>query len=392
MDKKILFILVLFITLASSVLGASKPFTLVLDAGHGGKDIGAPGKITNEKTINLKVTLALGKLIEENCSDVRVIYTRKKDVFVTLDGRADIANRNKADLFISIHTNAVESRKPISGMETYTLGNGRSNGKKTNLEVAKRENSVIVMESDYQSHYEGYDPNSPESNIMFEFVQDKNLANSVDLAKMIQKHGCRNASRPDKGVHQANLLVLRCTSMPACLVELGYITTRSEEQLMNTNTFVSKIARGLYNAFVEYRQKYDKTIKVPYKTIEPEEDIPTVADNEYRPTYNPSSTTAPLYTPVVKDGEDAIVFKVQFMSSDVKLNKNSKQFKGLQSFSYYKEGGKYKYTYGEDEDYNKINNLRKDIISKFPDAFVIAFKNGKKMDIREAIRAFRERR
>jgi len=257
---------------------AAKKYTLVIDAGHGGKDTGAPGTFSKEKDINLRVALAFGRLVEQNCRDVRVIYTRKTDVFVTLNGRADIANRNKADLFISIHTNALESRKQISGMETYTLGNGRSNGKATNLDVAKRENSVIVMEKDYKQHYAGYDPNSPESNIMFEFVQDQNLASSVDLAKKIQRYGTRAAKRPDKGVHQANLLVLRCTSMPGCLVELGYISTKEEERLMNTSTFVSNIARGLYNAFVEYKQKYDKGNTIRYVKYGDDENQNAVSD------------------------------------------------------------------------------------------------------------------
>lgn len=195
---------------------ANRKFTLCIDAGHGGKDTGAPGSISVEKNINLNVALAFGRYVERNCPDVSVVYTRRTDVFVPLYERAEIANRRKADLFISVHTNALRGNHTMRGFETYTLGDGTSHAKETNLEVAKRENSVILLEKDYQQHYVGFDPNSPESNIMFEFIQDKNLTRSIEFAKMIQTQVCRAANRPNKGVHQQNLAVLRLTSMPAC--------------------------------------------------------------------------------------------------------------------------------------------------------------------------------
>lgn len=233
MINRIFLFLALFAACALSVSGADRKFVLVIDAGHGGRDAGALGKYSKEKNINLNVALAFGRYVEKNNPDVKVVYTRKTDVFVPLYERAEIANRNKADLFISVHTNALEQGRVARGFESYTLGDGRSQATKTNLEVAKRENSVILLEENYEQHYVGYDPNSPESNIMFEFVQDRNLSKSIDFAKMLQKNVCRAASRPDKGVHQSNLAVLRLTSMPACLIELGFITTADEEALLN---------------------------------------------------------------------------------------------------------------------------------------------------------------
>ena len=213
MKNRILVLIWITIGFAVALSAANKKFTLVIDAGHGGHDAGAKGTFSMEKNINLNVALAFGRYVESNCPDVKVIYTRKKDVFIPLHTRADIANKNKADLFVSIHTNAVPRGKTVRGMETYTLGMHRA---ATNLDVAKRENSVILIEKDYKQRYEGFDPNSSESYIMFEFMQDKNMAQSVELAKYVQKRACASANRQNKGVKQAGFLVLRETSMPSC--------------------------------------------------------------------------------------------------------------------------------------------------------------------------------
>ena len=267
MAKKILLSIILIITFVSAAAGANRKFTLCIDPGHGGKDTGAPGSFSKEKNINLNVALAFGRYVERNCPDVTVVYTRKTDVFIPLYERAEIANRKKANLFISVHTNALKGNHTMRGFETYTLGDGRSHAKETNLEVAKRENSVILLEKDYEQHYVGFDPNSPESNIMFEFIQDRNLTKSIELAKMLQRHVCKVANRPNKGVHQQNLAVLRLTSMPACLIELGYISTPDEERMLNDKNQIDKIARGIYNAFVEYKNKYDTGMTIPYLSV-----------------------------------------------------------------------------------------------------------------------------
>jgi N-acetylmuramoyl-L-alanine amidase len=258
-----------------------RKFTLVIDPGHGGHDAGAIGKFSKEKDINLRTALAFGKYVERNCSDVKVIYTRKNDVFVKLDERAEIANRAKADLFISIHTNSLPGKKISRGLETYTLGMHRA---ADNLEVAKRENSVILMEKDYKKHYEGFDPNSSESYIIFEFLQDNNMAKSVELAKLVQSNVCSTANRPNKGVKQAGFLVLRKTSMPSCLIELGYISTSDEERFLNNETHVDEMARGIYQAFIKYKSHYgsgsSSSTKAPSQVEEPWQQEPELEIRE----------------------------------------------------------------------------------------------------------------
>lgn len=227
------------------------PYTLVIDAGHGGKDPGAQSRTAKEKNINLAVALAFGKLVEQNCPDVKVVYTRKTDVFVELDERANIANRAKADLFISIHTNATAGKIGPQGTETYTLGMHRA---ADNLAVAKRENSVITLESNYEQKYEGFDPNSTESYIIFELMQDRNMESSVKLAGLIQKQFRNTAKRIDKGVHQAGFLVLRATSMPSVLIELGFINNPNEAAYLTSTAGVNALAKSIYNAFVAYKK------------------------------------------------------------------------------------------------------------------------------------------
>lgn len=398
-----------------SVRGADRKFVLVIDAGHGGRDAGALGKYSKEKNINLNVALAFGKYVERNNPDVKVVYTRKTDVFVPLYERAEIANRNKADLFISIHTNALERGRIARGFETYTLGDGCSNATKTNLEVAKRENSVILLEENYEQHYVGYDPNSPESNIMFEFVQDRNLTKSIEFAKMLQKNVCRAASRPDKGVHQSNLAVLRLTSMPACLVELGFITTADEEALLNDRNRLDQMAVGIYNAFVEYKNKNYKGISVPYRTDSPmlpetpaqepantsetQEDASARQQPEQRtvaettPQQQEQQTVAPQPEPQPAASADGRpVFKIQILVSSLNLKDGDAHLKGLTGCERYEENGMQKYTYGASENYNEIYRLRKQILDKFPEAFIIAFKDGRKTDVNQAIKEFKRNR
>ena len=391
LKKCILLVLCMFSLLSAQ---ADSKFVLVIDPGHGGRDIGAPARQLklHEKDINLKVALAFGKYVENNCPDVKVIYTRKTDVFIPLDNRADIANKNKADLFVSIHTNSLAKGTTARGLETYTLGMHRA---EDNLEVAMRENSVILVEEDYEQKYAGFDPRSSESYIMFEFMQDKNMSKSVDMAKMVQREVCSVAGRPNRGVHQAGFLVLRCTMMPSCLIELGFISTPSEERLMNNNAQLDKMARGIYNAFVAYRKKYDnngsqaKILKADDTIVQPVQE--TVAPKEEKvveETKQPIEDKKTLEPSAPSDKE--LVFKVQIMAG-VKLNKGSKAFKGLDA-ERYEENGTYKYTVGCSTNYNEIYRLRKSILTKFPEAFIIAFRNGQKVNIQEAIREFKNNR
>ena len=233
---------------------SAQAYTIVIDAGHGGKDPGALGFFSMEKNVNLAVAKELGRLIEQNCQGTKVVYTRKTDVFVELYERAQIANRAKADLFISIHANSTAAGTKgttTSGTETYTLGMHRA---AENLAVAKRENTVITLESNFEQKYEGFDPNSSESYIIFELMQDQNMAASVEFAQEIQKQFRSTAKRAVRGVHQAGLLVLARTSMPAVLVELGYINNRTEEKYMNSKEGISALAKSIYNAFVAYKK------------------------------------------------------------------------------------------------------------------------------------------
>lgn len=256
--SKLLYI-VLFVAFLPTVAWSNaekRNFTLVIDAGHGGHDAGAVGAYSKEKDINLRVALAFGKLVEENCHNVKVVYTRKTDVFIPLQRRADIANNNKADLFISVHTNALPAGRLAYGSETYTLGMARANA---NLAVAKRENAVITLENDYKTTYQGFDPNKAESYVIFEFMQDKYMKQSVDLASCIQKQYV-STGRPNKGVHQAGFLVLRNTSMPSVLIELGFITTPAEETYLNSQQGVMELSRSIYNGFLAYLRMHEKGV------------------------------------------------------------------------------------------------------------------------------------
>ena len=405
-SKKILSLVVMWLLLVLNVFSASNRFTLVIDAGHGGHDAGALGSMSKEKDINLSVALAFGKYVERNQPDVKVVYTRKTDVFIPLKERANIANRAGADLFISVHTNALPAGKIARGFETYTLGMHRA---KDNLDVAMRENSVISMEKGYQQTYQGFDPRSSESYIIFEFIQGKNMERSVELARLIQRSVCAGANRPNKGVHQAGFLVLRETSMPGCLIELGFITTPDEEALLNTASRVDDIARSIYQAFAQYKDKYDKGVSVPYRpTGDDATDVPSIVPSEYKEekasvvaksTTRAAVRTAPASkvkekaTSVVKQSrqvQDEPVFKVQILTSSRVLRAGDSHFKGETQIDSYQENGMVKYTIGASTNYNEIYRLRKSLLEKFPEAFIIAFKNGEKYDVSQAIREYKQ--
>ena len=405
MCKKVTLIWALMCMLVMTAFAANKRFTLVIDPGHGGHDAGALGAISKEKNINLAVALRFGKYVEQNLPEVRVIYTRKTDVFIPLNERANIANRANADLFISVHTNALPAGKVARGFETYTLGMHRA---KDNLDVAMRENSVISMEKDYQQRYQGFDPRSSESYIIFEFIQGKNMERSVELARMIQRGVCDGANRPDKGVHQAGFLVLRETSMPGCLIELGFITTPDEERLLNNDSRVDDIARGIYEAFAKYKNKYDKSVSVPYRAKDSEDvNLPKIVpDQEPAPKTRvvtsgkqPKREEATPEQPKrvekkVKRAEvaDAPVFKLQIFVGSRNLRKGDAHFKGETDYDSFQEGNLVKYTLGASTNYNEIYRLRKEKLEKFPEAFIIAFKNGQKYDVNQAIREFKQNR
>lgn len=401
MNVKRLVSFFVFLLCLSNVYAAGKHrYTLVIDAGHGGKDAGACSNGAKEKNINLNVALAFGRYVENNCPDVRVIYTRKTDVFIPLHERAAIANRNKADVFISIHTNSLPGKKPkpISGMETYTMGMRRSDEK---LSAAMRENEVILIEENYQQHYSGYDPRSPESMMIFEIMNETNMAESVELARLIQQHTSRTAGRPNKGVRQDAFLVLRETSMPACLVELGYITTPSDRNFLTNKNNADLMGRGIYQAFVAFKnKKQGKTVAVPTAPA-----VPTVSADPVVPAapVAPVTIDTPKVsvqqsieaTPVTQEvtvEKDKIIFKVQFLASGAKIKNGDARLKGLSDVDCYQEGGLWKYTIGASENYNEIYSLRKQMLAKFPQAFIIAFRDGVKMDAAKAYQEFKKKR
>lgn len=493
--------LTISLLIAITTLAASKKFVLVIDAGHGGHDAGAVGSFSKEKDINLKTALAFGRYVEQNCSDVKVIYTRKTDVFIPLHQRADIANKNHADVFISVHTNSLPAGRIARGFETYTMGMRRSDEK---LSAAQRENSVITYEKGYQETYAGYDPNSPESAIMFEFINDKNMAESVELAKMVQKEVCSSANRPDKGVKQDVFLVLRETSMPACLIELGFISTPDEETLLNNKDYIEKMAHAIYSAFVKYKNRKmvatiieDPRVEGPViaattqNTVTEQKSVsttqtaakvrrvksnhvrrpepgqpgsvaapaaPAVSQTEkqnrkdgneliakkpkevgksYVVVYNNPENNTPTPAPAAKPAEtpktivaankpaekkDTVaitekpkeiavapvaaekpkeiaavktdtlaevkpsmpIFKVQFMTSSKLIEDGAREYRGLTGTSYYKDGISYKYTIGDCATFKEATELKKTVVEKFPDSFIVALLDGRRIDLNEA--------
>lgn len=387
---------------------------IVIDAGHGGKDPGATGKRSKEKDIALKVALFTGNYIEENLKDVEVFYTRKKDVYVDLMKRAQIAHEVDADLFISIHVDAVGS-KSVHGPSTYVLGLHRTDD---NLRAAQKENAVIKLEEDYEDKYEGFDPGKPESYIIFNFVQNAFLEQSTELANTIQTEFRTRAGRRDRGVHQAGFLVLRETSMPSVLVELGYITNADEEAFLNTTQGQEYMASAIYRAVRDYKKSIENrnhaTIASESKTIVPsyqpqplEETTPTATIEEQNPAVVEKATVVavPLKeeekketTPLVKEETvtlpapipqepapeaDVVIYKLQIMASTSKIPEGDANIRNLDDLGIYSENGYFKYTLGESEDINEIKSIRAKVKNRFPDAFIIAFKNGQKLSISE---------
>ncbi|MGL4993134.1 MAG: N-acetylmuramoyl-L-alanine amidase family protein [Bacteroidales bacterium] len=349
----------------------SQNFKVVIDPGHGGKDPGAIGKSGREKHINLAVALKLGKLIKGNHDDTDVIYTRSTDKFVELSERANIANRSKANLFISIHTNATKATS-VKGTETFTLGLKSSD---QNLEVAKLENSAILLEDDYQVRYEGFDPNSSESYIMFELMQDNYMSQSIDMASFIQDQFRATAKRGDRGVRQAPFLVLRNTGMPSVLVELGFITNLEEERYLLSESGQNNLAQSIYKAFVAFKTDYDKRSgKVVITPPLREASVNSEVVAQKKP-----STVSKSGASYSKSSSD-ILYRVQIFTHPQKLPNNSSHFKGLKGVEYYRDKGAYKYTYGASSSKQEADKIRREIASKFKDAFVIKTIDGKRIN------------
>jgi len=348
----------LFTFYSQSTYAQYKVKTIVIDAGHGGKDPGAIGKKSQEKNITLAIALKVGEYIEQNLKGVNVIYTRKKDVFIELFKRAEVANKNKADVFISIHVNSNTNAKPY-GTSTYVMGLHKS---EDNLEVAKIENAVILKEDGYKENYNGFDPSSPESYIMLSLLQNAHLEQSLTLAAKVQDQFRDRAGRKDGGVKQAGLVVLWNATMPAILVETGFISNATEEKYLMTDEGQSIIASAIYRAFKEYKAEIEKT-SVAYQS-------------------NTSSVTPNKE----KKNENEVIFRVQIKSSVDKIKKGSVQVAGYPDIKEYNFKGVYKYYVGESNDFTEIIKVQTLVREKIPDAFIVAFKNDERITIKEAMK------
>ena len=345
--------------------GKEKPFTVVIDPGHGGVDPGALGRKSKEKDINMNVSKLLASMIDDKYPEVKVIFTRTTDVKIPLVERADIANKANADLFISIHSNASKS-KTANGCETFTLGAGSSVEAKA---AAMYENEVILSEDNFEEIYKGFDPRSSESYIIFELIRNHDMELSAEIAQMVQVGMVKESKLANRGVSSAGFLVLHRTVMPSILVELGFITNSKDENLIASKEGQKKLAKGIFEGFSKYYEIYGQK-------KEKSNDKPAVKTNESK------TNTA---VPQKEVSKDKPVFKLQIFASSSKLAPGDKRFKGEKA-QYYTENGVYKYTIGESNSYEEIQQIKKNLSEKFKEAFVVAFLNGKKINTQEAVK------
>jgi N-acetylmuramoyl-L-alanine amidase len=362
--------ILLFIALVSIIISGSSPlpkskngWIIVIDPGHGGRDPGALGSFSYEKNIVLPVALKMGAYLEKNIPDVKVIYTRKTDVYVDLSERPEIANRNKADLFISIHANLIPKGKNAYGAETFVMGHSLD---EQNLAVAMKENEVMLLDSDYSTKYEGFDPKSTESYIMFTTMQNAFSKQSTDLAAKIQYQFKNRIKRFDRGVKQERFWVLWKTTMPSVLTELGFISNLNEEKYMNSKAGQDSLAVALYSACREYINEIDRKSMIPDTRIisEPKK-----------------SDTVAVETPA----ESTIIYMVQISASPKKVPIKPGSFKNLKDISEIFSGGRYRYASGKFTQYDSAAAYRKKIGSLYPDAFVIAVKDNKIVPLQETL-------
>jgi N-acetylmuramoyl-L-alanine amidase len=415
--KKLIFIFT-FLPVCALVSSFSPKFkptfaikTVVIDAGHGGKDPGCHGAMYKEKDIALAVALKLGKYIEDNMKDVKVVYTRKTDVFIELEKRAEIANKAKADLFICIHCNSacVRDKKlkrdickeEANGAETYVMGIKNEQGK---LDVATRENSAILLEDNYVQKYDGFDPNSAESYIIMSMFSDNYIDKSLDFASKVQKQYATKAGRVDKGVNRASLWVLWRTYMPSVLTEIGFLTNPKEEQFLGSAKGQDYIASSLFRAFREYKDGIEGTVKKYDDEFEHQEPYHMSKEDSIEVEENKKLKTGKDSVIVVKDDDEKtddsnddkvdankdqelskspVIYKVQITSSDKPIPLSSEKFKEVEKPGEYIDKGIYKYTSGECKTQSEAAKLQSQLRKNgFPDAFVIATQDGKRIPLK----------
>jgi N-acetylmuramoyl-L-alanine amidase len=389
MDKRNFTILIVFLSLLflfAPVYGQKNHGIrkVVIDAGHGGHDPGTLGKKTREKDITLAVTLRLGKLIQDRMPEVEVIYTRKTDVFIELYRRAQIANDNKADLFISIHCNGVNNPVP-RGVESWVMGLHKS---KENLEVAKKENASILMEDNY-AEYDGFNPNSPEANIIFSLFQNIYLDQSLAIASLVQEFTTKPLGLPDRGVKQAGFWVLYKTSMPGLLIETGFLSNQEDEEYLATEKGKDEMAMAIFQAFSTYKLSIEagKAVQIAdnrlnNNPVPKNEPSPEPVTPKQSP---PAVETKVSPNPPKEEAPEGVVFKVQVLSHPKKLPTGSPLLKGLTDVDYYEQQGAYKYVVGNyttlEEAIARQNKIRN---GSFKDAFVVAFYKDTRITIPEA--------
>lgn len=363
----------IFMSVAPVFAQTNSKFKVVLDAGHGGGDLGTNHHGFVEKKIVLNVTLLVGKMLEKY-NDISVVYTRKTDVFIGLNERANIANKAEANLFVSIHCNGVKNYEPF-GTETFVMGLTRN---ATNLEVAKKENSVITLEADYKMKYAGFDPNNPGTIIGLKLLQEENLEQSISLASKVQDNFTNKLERKNRGVKQAPIWVLDATVMPGILVELGFISNKKEGAYLNSDAGQNELAKAIADAILEYKKEYYGTGATAVAEEKPEKtsaEIPVVSDA-------PKAKEEPKVADV-----KGVVFKIQISASGKKLELLPKNFKGLEPTSVMEENGLYKYFYAQTSNYDEARQNLAEAKSKgYDSAFIVAFKNGKKITIQEALK------
>lgn len=389
----------------TAIKGNSKQFIVVIDPGHGGKDPGAVNKSIREKDVVLNIGLKLGKMINENHPDVKVIFTRSTDVFVPLIDRSRIANRNKADLFISIHANACPA-PAIRGTETFFLGPSLS---QTNLEIAKKENSVILLEEGYIATYEGFDPNSSESYIMFEMAQSVYLDLSLYFADAIQQQFKTRIETPNRGIKQAGFLVLKLSSMPSVLVEAGFLSNQAEANYLNSDEGQNHIALSIFEAFKKFKGKSSGTVvsksaEIANVAKKPEitpvsikkkdsveiqtTEIKEVKNGEVELTSAKLEIKEPEKTDIVlvadtlkKESTTDIYYSVQIGANTTPVEPVPGNFKNLKNVRREKTDKYFRYYVGKENSLKTINSLLQQIKSKFPQAFVVSFVDGKRVPL-----------
>ena len=393
----LLMILGLFLFSTNSAYSQSTLKKIVIDAGHGGKDPGASGKYSREKDVVLAIALKTGQLLKKKYPELEIIYTRKTDIFIPLKERAHIANKNKADLFISIHCNSNASSQP-HGSETYVMGLHKS---EANLNVAKKENSAMLFEDDYEQTYDGFDPTTDESHIIFNFFQNSFLSQNLDLASTIQDKFTSNTNLRNRGVKQAGFWVLYKTTMPGVLIETGFLSNAKDEKLLNSKAGQLKLSEAITKAIEEYKDKYDALEKTkqahkkpngkveqnPIVKNEPKtvikEEPKTITKEKAKENSKPIAEEKT--NPATGTTTQLPIFKVQFLSLSTKKELKGKKYDQLPKISSYKYKGLFRYTSGETQDYETAIKLQSQVRKAgFTDAFIIAFYKGKRISLKKA--------